>query len=114
MPVCQSITAIAHLRAGEYPIAIRLLENAGGDGRWPFDEIVCPPLAMAHNRASNQDGAFAVLALSRLALESATQKLVCQPQAVPRTCRFDFVESLALNRVSAKPLVVTLPNKWSN
>lgn len=98
MPVCQYIAALAHLRAGDYAIAIRLLEDAGNDERWPFYAIVYAPLAMAHYHAGNRDDAFAALELSHLSIESAIEELVEHPQAIPDYPWFDIVESLVLNR----------------
>lgn len=102
IPVCQYITAIAHLRAGDYPIAIELLEDAGSDDRWPFYELVYAPLAMAHHQAGNPDDALAALELSYLALESVARELVNQPNVVQDSPWFDFVEALVLNREAAR------------
>ncbi|QDU44672.1 Serine/threonine-protein kinase PknB [Symmachiella dynata] len=51
--VCQYITAMVYLRAGESDAAVDLLQKAAQDPRWPAKYLIHAPIALAHYGSGN-------------------------------------------------------------
>lgn len=111
--VRQYVTAVLHLRAGEFDAAISMLTKASRDTRWPGSFLLYAPLALAHY--GNGDIAQASETLDRS--DTAIQKFLfsdAERQLRGRgTPWFDTVEGLLLNREAWQVIRGTPPTLTS-
>ncbi|MFG0266956.1 MAG: protein kinase [Rhodopirellula sp. JB055] len=102
LSVCQFITGLAELRAGEFDSAVELLLEAGADTRWPASYIVDAPLALAYQSKGDLERAGQALARSQKALELQLEALQDQSQSINPSPWFDLVEALLLHEEACR------------
>lgn len=98
LSICEYVTGLAHLRAGECKAAIDLLSDAGNDARWPSNYLVCAPLAMAYFHEGQITKASEYLERSNAAIIDLLASPASDSRLIPQPSWAEFIEGLQMNR----------------
>ena len=107
-PVCEYITGLAHLRAGDFEQAIRRLQQSGRE-HWPSVGLIHAPLALALQATDRKAEALLALDRSKIAIEQTADTMLFaegRPQQIPW---FDFIELLQIHREATLALTGAVP-----
>ncbi len=97
LTVCRYTTGIAELRAGQFSLAVDLLNEAKDDQQWPAHFIVHAPLALAYHHQGDSTQATQTLQQSEKALRRILKLYQNQPDRPSVSPWFDLVEALVLH-----------------
>lgn len=93
------IAGWAHLRAGQFELAIKRLEQSHRvDPGWPGNGISYPLLAMAYERAGRHDDAVDALTRSQQAFDAWLDDSLRRNRGAPPIPWFDWIEFLVHHR----------------
>lgn len=114
LSLCEYIAGLAHLRSGEFDLAINRLEQCSRDDRWPSIGLVHGPLALAYHAKGRQQDATEALARSAKATERIAGELYRDSvSADPGSSRpmpwFDLIEMLQIHREANLALTGSVP-----
>ncbi|QDS97875.1 serine/threonine protein kinase [Adhaeretor mobilis] len=100
--VCEYISGMVHLRAGESDAAIDFLLTAEHDPHWPAKYLIHAPLALAHFRNGDIEQASSELDRSDAMLEELLLSTSERPLRGMGSPWFDLVEGLQVNREASQ------------
>ncbi|SMP71796.1 hypothetical protein SAMN06265222_114115 [Neorhodopirellula lusitana] len=94
--VCEYVTGLAHLRSGDYDLAIKALTNSGMDIDWPGVGLVDAPLAMAYHHSGRRRRAAKLLQQSKRTTERELKRFYQEDSDHGRMPWFDMIEQVTL------------------